>query len=149
MVAVQQTRGLVLLMAQGAHQGVHVVAVYVAWAVRGGEDDPCHLTAQSRAQTEPPDGRPGAWDRVNVPKIRSSLLFLLVSVRLGHDELEHKQSLTFSGTGSTNGRCSRCWLVQTQQAVAVCDVQTAKTASVWLLLSAVAGRNDSNAGTLQ
>lgn len=40
-------------------------------------------------------------------------------------------------------------MVQTQHAVAVCDVQQAERALVLLLLSATAGSNDSNAETLQ
>lgn len=46
-VAVQQARGLVLLVAQRAHQRVHVAAVRGAKAVRVGEDPACHLSAEA------------------------------------------------------------------------------------------------------
>lgn len=45
-VAVQQTRGLVLLVAQGTHQRVDIAAGHITKAVQVGENFPCHLKAE-------------------------------------------------------------------------------------------------------
>lgn len=45
-VAVQQTRGLVLLMAQVTHQRVDVSTVHITQVVQVGEDSSCHLQTE-------------------------------------------------------------------------------------------------------
>lgn len=42
-VAVQQARGLVLLMAQVTHQGVDLTTIHTTKVVQVGEDFSCHL----------------------------------------------------------------------------------------------------------
>lgn len=49
-VAVQQTGGLVLLMAQVTHQGVDLAAVHIAKVVQVAEDFPCHLNKTAHAE---------------------------------------------------------------------------------------------------
>lgn len=49
-VAVQQTGGLVLLMAQVTHQGVDFAAVHIAKVVQVAEDFPCHLNKTAHAE---------------------------------------------------------------------------------------------------
>lgn len=46
-VAVQQARGLVLLMAQVTHQGVDLTTIHTTKVVQVGEDFSCHLKKQS------------------------------------------------------------------------------------------------------